>query len=170
MAPNLAAIRRYFRTPKGLLIALMAIVTAFAAASEGPRLVAPALAAGILAAMVVDTPLLRWREGEWVFPDGALLTGLLVATILSPHEPWWHAAVTSAIAIASKHLLRVGKANVFNPAALALVITFYLLDAGHSWWGSLPEAPSCSSGTAWTGCCSRRHWNDSRWAGWTPAS
>jgi Na+-translocating ferredoxin:NAD+ oxidoreductase RnfD subunit len=28
---------------------------------------------------------------------------------------------------------------VFNPAALALVITFYMFDTGQSWWGALPE-------------------------------
>ena len=141
MAPTLTAAKRFFRTPKGLLIALMAAVTVVAVWSEGLRLAAPGLAGGVLAAMLVDAPILRWREGEWVFPDGALLTGLIVAMILSPHEAWWIAAVTSAIAVASKYLLRVGKANVFNPAALALVITFYLFDTGHSWWGSLPEAP-----------------------------
>jgi Na+-translocating ferredoxin:NAD+ oxidoreductase RnfD subunit len=141
MAPSLGALRRFFRAPKGLLIALMVAVTAVAAASEGLRLVAPGLAAGVLAAMLLDAPILRWREGEWIFPDGALLTGLIIAMVLSPHEAWWIAAVTSIIAIASKYLLRVGKANVFNPAALALVITFYAFDTGHSWWGSLPEAP-----------------------------
>ena len=141
MAPTLTTLKRFFRTPKGMLIALMALVTLVAAWSEGFRLAAPGLAGGVLAAMLVDAPILRWREGEWTFPDGALLTGLIVAMILSPHEAWWIAAVTSAIAVVSKYLLRVGKANVFNPAALALVITFYMFDTGHSWWGSLPEAP-----------------------------
>ncbi len=30
---------------------------------------------------------------------------------------------------------------MFNPAALALVAAYYLFDAGHSWWGALPELP-----------------------------
>jgi len=62
-----------------------------------------------------------------------------VAMILSPNEPWYVAAVTTAVAILSKYVLRVGKANVFNPAALGLVATFYLFDTGQSWWGALPE-------------------------------
>ncbi len=45
------------------------------------------------------------------------------------------------IAIVSKYLLRTRTANVFNPAALGLVVTFYLFDTGQSWWGALPEAP-----------------------------
>ena len=142
MTPLSAALKRFFRTPKGMLIALLVVVTAFAVVNEGLRLVAPGLAAGVLAAMLVDAPLLRWREGAWCVPDGALLTGLIVAMVLSPYGAWWIAAVTSATAIVSKYLLRMGKANVFNPAALALVITFYLFDTGHSWWGALADAPT----------------------------
>jgi len=64
-----------------------------------------------------------------------------VAMVLSPMEPWWIAAATSAIGVASKYVVRVGSANVFNPAALGLVATFYLFNTGQSWWGALPELP-----------------------------
>jgi enediyne biosynthesis protein E5 len=43
------------------------------------------------------------------------------------------------VAILSKHLIRSRAANVFNPAAFGLVVTFYLFDTGHSWWGALPN-------------------------------
>ncbi len=46
----------------------------------------------------------------------------------------------SAIAIVSKHALRTRWSNVFNPAALALVIGALLFQAGQSWWGALPDA------------------------------
>jgi Na+-translocating ferredoxin:NAD+ oxidoreductase RnfD subunit len=61
--------------------------------------------------------------------------------VLSSHEPWYVEAATSAIAIASKYLIRGRSANTFNPAALALVVTFYVFHTGHSWWGALPELP-----------------------------
>jgi hypothetical protein len=73
------------------------------------------------------------------FPDGAMLTGWIVALILSPHQPWYVAAVTAVVGVASKYAARVGNANVFNPAALALVATFYVFGTGQSWWGALPE-------------------------------
>jgi Na+-translocating ferredoxin:NAD+ oxidoreductase RnfD subunit len=130
---------RFFRTPKGLLIIVMSVLTIVAALGEGVALVAPLLAGAVIPAMLVDAPILRRRDNEWIFPDGALLTGLFVALILSPHEPWYVAAVTSVVAVASKHLVRVQRANVFNPAALALVATFYLFDTGQSWWGALPD-------------------------------
>ncbi len=89
--------------------------------------------------MAIDAPILRLRERTWQFPSGALLTGLIVAMILSPQEPWYVAAATSAIAIVSKYVLRTRTANLFNPAALALVGTFYVFDTGQSWWGALPD-------------------------------
>ena len=103
--------------------------------------VAPGVAAAAIAAMLVDAPILRWREAAWTFPSGALLTGLLVAMVLSPHEPWYIAGVTAAVGVASKYMVRGRSANVFNPAALALVATFYVFDTGQSWWGALPEMP-----------------------------
>ena len=51
----------------------------------------------------------------------------------------WVPAAVSAIAIVSKYVLRTKAANIFNPAALALVISYYAFDTGQSWWGALPE-------------------------------
>ena len=137
--PLRVTLKRFFRAPKGMLILLLAILAITAAFGSGFALVAPVVLGSVLGAVIVDAPILRYREGEWTVPDGAILTGLIVAMVLSPMEPWYVAAITSAIAVLSKYLLRVGRANVFNPAALALVATFYWFNTGQSWWGVLPE-------------------------------
>ena len=137
-----ASLRRFFRTPKGLVIIALVVLLVPAAMAEGVARVKPLVAAAVLTAMAIDIVILRWRDGRWMFPDGALLTGLFVAMILSPHEPWRVAAVTAAIAIVSKYLFRVRNANVFNPAAFALVVTFYMYHTGQSWWGALPDLSS----------------------------
>ena len=59
--------------------------------------------------------------------------------MLSPHEPWYVPAAASAIAIVSKYVLRTRAANIFNPAALALVMVFYLFHTAQNWWGALPD-------------------------------
>jgi Na+-translocating ferredoxin:NAD+ oxidoreductase RnfD subunit len=41
--------------------------------------------------------------------------------------------------VLSKYVLRTRQANVLNPAAFALVLMFYLMPHGQSWWGALPE-------------------------------
>ncbi|MES2179931.1 MAG: RnfABCDGE type electron transport complex subunit D [Gemmatimonadota bacterium] len=132
--------RRFFRTPKGLLVVILTLLTALAASAEGYARVAPGLVGAIGIAMVIDAPLLRWRRGRWHFPSGALLSALIVAMILSPHEPWYVTTITSAVAVLSKYPLRARTANVFNPAAFALVATFYPFHTAQSWWGALPES------------------------------
>src|ERR1700676_465626 len=134
-----SAVGRFFRTPKGLLIMVLAILVALAAPSEGIALVAPGLASAVIVAGLIDVLALRWTLNAWDFPGGAVLTGLLVAMVLTPHEPWYVPACTSAVAIASKYVARTRSANVFNPAALGLVATFYVFNTGQSWWGALPE-------------------------------
>ena len=133
------AVRRFFRTPKGLITIILAALTLLAAPGESIRLVGPVLFSAVVVAALIDAPILRARGKTWEFPSGAVLTGLLVAMILSPQEAWYVAACTSAIAILSKYVFRTRSANVFNPAALALVASYYIFGTAQSWWGALPE-------------------------------
>jgi Na+-translocating ferredoxin:NAD+ oxidoreductase RnfD subunit len=139
MRKAIGSLRKFLRTPKGLLTIVLAVLTALAAPVEGLQLIWPRLASAIGIAAAIDIAILRVRKGAWEFPSGAVLTGLIVGMVLSPHEPWHVGAVTSAIAVLSKYVVRTRSANVFNPAALALVVTYYMFDSGQSWWGALPE-------------------------------
>ena len=135
----LASARQYFRKPKGLLILMLLGLVLLAATGPGAWLIARSLAVAMGVAMLVDAPVLRGRKGRWEFPDGALLTGMIVAMILSVQVPWWVVAVTSVFAVLSKYALRTRTANIFNPAALALVMAFLVFHSGQDWWGALPE-------------------------------
>jgi len=135
------AVRKFFRTPKGLLTILLVMLVALASPWSGGMLVLPGLASAVVAAAVIDVLILRWRHPRWEFPSGAVLTALIVAMVLSPFEPWWVPAATAAIAVVSKYIVRTKAANVFNPAALALIVSFYAFNTGQSWWGALPELP-----------------------------
>lgn len=130
---------RFFKTPKGMVLVVLGILVVPAMLATGIRLTSVVLVSASLAAMVTDVVILRLRRGRWIFPSGALITGMIIAMVLSPREPWWIAALTAAIAILSKYLLRGRTANVFNPAALALFIAYYLFETAQSWWGALPE-------------------------------
>ena len=132
------SIRRFFKTPKGLLTLVLVALVAGSAPAQGFGKVAPALAGALIVAGLMDAMILRAMRPRWEFPGGAVLTALIVAMVLSAQEPWPIAAVTSAIAILSKYLFRSRAGNVFNPAALAIVVTFQGFDTGQSWWGALP--------------------------------
>ena len=129
----------FFKTPKGLLTILLVVVTALAAPGEGARHVLLNMTLAVLAAGVLDLVILRVRNGAWEYPSGAVLTAMIVTMVVRAQEPWLVPVVTSLIAVLSKYVLRTRQANVFNPAALALVATFYLLPHGQSWWGALPD-------------------------------
>ena len=133
--------RRFIRSPKGLLTAVLAVLTVVAAPVEGVRLVAPVLLAATATAMAMDAVIMRLSDAKWSFPDGAMLSGWIIALILSPHERWWVGVAASVFAIIAKHAVRGKSANVLNPAAAGLVATYYLFDAAQSWWGALSDAP-----------------------------
>ena len=127
---------RFFQTPKGLLTMILAGLIAIAAPGQGMRHVAVCIAAAVAAAGIVDAVILRLRKKCWEYPSGAVLTALIVAMVLRAQEQWYVVAVTSVIAVLSKYALRAGEATVFNPAALGLVVGYYLFHAGESWWGA----------------------------------
>jgi len=137
---RLLAARKFFRTPKGPLTLVFGILLALAVPAAGAGQVTPGLLAATGIAALVDLVILRARNGAWEFPSGAILTGLIIAMLLTPLEPWYVGAVTSALAVVSKYVLRSRAANLFNPAALGIVATFYIFDTGQNWWGSLPDS------------------------------
>ncbi|MDQ6832690.1 MAG: RnfABCDGE type electron transport complex subunit D [Chloroflexota bacterium] len=135
------ALKRFFRTPKGYLLIVLVLLAALAAVHAGVRHVAPGLIGAVGAAMLVDVVIVRTLRGVWFFPSGALLSGLIVALILSSTEPWYVPAITAALAVASKYLLRTKQGHIFNPAALALVAAYFLFASAQDWWGALANLP-----------------------------
>jgi Na+-translocating ferredoxin:NAD+ oxidoreductase RnfD subunit len=132
-------IRRFLKTPKGLLTIALAAFVVLAAPHEGVLVVVRGLLSATLVAGLIDGVVLRSRHGRWIFPSGAILTALFVGMVLSAQTPWHVVCLTSALAIASKYLVRTRAGNVFNPAALAIVALYPVFHAGQSWWGALPE-------------------------------
>ena len=130
---------RFFKTPKGLLTILLVILTVIAAPGEGVAVLALSMGAAVLAAGVVDLIILRLRKSAWEYPSGAVLTAMIIVMVVRAQEPWYVATITSVVAVLSKYAFRTRQANVFNPAAFALVLMSYLLPHGQSWWGALPD-------------------------------
>jgi Na+-translocating ferredoxin:NAD+ oxidoreductase RnfD subunit len=145
MKRGVCAVRRraknFFKTPKGLLTIILVILAAIAAPGEGLRAVLPGLLGAVAVAGLVDMAILRQRGKKWEFPSGAVLTAMIVAMVLRAQEPWYVVTITSAAAILSKYIFRSRHANVFNPAALAIIGSFYVFHTGQSWWGALTEVP-----------------------------
>jgi Na+-translocating ferredoxin:NAD+ oxidoreductase RnfD subunit len=130
---------RFGKTPKGLLLGILIVFVVIAAPFAGIGLILPNLIACVATAALLDLAIESTLHDRRRFPDGAILTGLIVALVLRPQEPLSVAVAISSIAILSKHALRTPWSNVFNPAAVALVVGAIVFQAGQSWWGALPD-------------------------------
>lgn len=77
--------------------------------------------------------------------ESAVITALILLLIVTPTatlENLILLALTAIIAMVSKYILVIGKIHIFNPAAIAVVITSYFLSSSASWWvGALPMLP-----------------------------
>jgi Na+-translocating ferredoxin:NAD+ oxidoreductase RnfD subunit len=133
--------QNFFKTPKGLLIIVLTLFVAVSAPHEGIAGVAPGLLSAIVGAGVVDLLILRLRKGAWEFPSGAVLTAMIVAMVLRSQEPWYVPTATSIAAVVQKYIFRSRMANVFNPAAIAIIGSYYVFHTGQSWWGALTGVP-----------------------------
>jgi len=135
----LRRIKNFFKTPKGLVTIILAAFIAMAAPGQSFRAVMKGLVSAMIAAGLVDLIILRARKKVWEFPSGAVLTAMIVAMVLRAQEPWYVITITSVTAVLTKYLFRTRSANVFNPAALAIIASFYVFHTGQSWWGALTD-------------------------------
>lgn len=129
---------REIRAPKRLLLGLFALLSVIALSQTGGHALNN-LTIGVLTAVGIDLAVATIKNEDWRFPDGGILTGVIVAFLLSPFEPASTVILAVAVGLASKHLLRTRWSNVLNPAAVSLVMAGHFLGAGESWWGALPD-------------------------------
>ena len=77
--------------------------------------------------------------------EPACITALILALIISPTDTFTHLpmlAWAAVLAIASKYVLARRHRHVFNPAAVAVLITSFALNFSASWWvGNFPLLP-----------------------------
>jgi len=136
-------VRAFLSTPKGYTLAALLVLTAIGSSQPEAYKGWINTAAAVGAAVLVDLGFAQLQQRRnIVFPDGAVLTGLIVALVLSTMVPWYLCAFTAAIAILSKHLLKVQRRPVFNPAAFGLVVTILAFSTAQSWWGGLSMLPA----------------------------
>jgi ferredoxin-NADP reductase/Na+-translocating ferredoxin:NAD+ oxidoreductase RnfD subunit len=77
--------------------------------------------------------------------ESAYITALILALIITPGSPTDASFVifliwAGVLAMASKYILSLDKKHVFNPAAIAVLITAFAIGQSASWWvgGNLP--------------------------------
>lgn len=131
----------FLKTPKGYLLLALLALAAVAGIPQEARTGWINAGISVGTALFLDTLFAIYEQRKRITPSGAILTGLIVALVLSSDAPWYVCLLTAAIAIFSKHVLKTRKKPVFNPAAFGLAVAVYLFGSGQSWWGGLSTLP-----------------------------
>ncbi|MCL6452697.1 MAG: RnfABCDGE type electron transport complex subunit D [Alicyclobacillus sp.] len=139
--PSPGAIRRFLKTPKGTVLLVLAGLLVVGAMHGSDRPGVVNVIAAMTTAGALDLAIGIIRRNRRLLPDGGLVTGLIVGLVLSGTVHWPVAALTAAIAVGSKHVLKVGRKPIFNPAGFALLLTLWAFHTGQSWWGDLADLP-----------------------------
>jgi len=94
----------------------------------------------ILAICLVSNEIFAWAYNAPSNSESTYITALILALIITPAASLFDANFfilafwASALAMASKYILAIGKKHIFNPAAIAVVITALILNQSASWW------------------------------------
>ena len=94
----------------------------------------------ILAICLTVNKIFAWAYDAPSNPESTYITALILTLIISPALSFGDsnflilAFWASSLAIASKYILAIGKKHIFNPAAIATVLTAFVLNLSASWW------------------------------------
>ncbi|QQE81039.1 RnfABCDGE type electron transport complex subunit D [Alicyclobacillus sp. SO9] len=137
-----SSIRKYLKKPKGLVMLVLTVLTLFSLLNphqhHGFLNAVYAVGTGVLFDLAVSL----FQRPFRLISDGGIITGLIVADILSSTSPAYAVIATTAIALLSKHVLRIKRKPILNPAAFGLLLSAMIFPTGQSWWGSLALMPA----------------------------
>ncbi len=108
---------KYFKDIKNIVILTLVVLFAIKIPQENLRFDLWILT-GVFCAALFDLLIHR----KIFFPKSAIISGFIIAGIINFQEPFWLIIVFSAIAIASKHLIKINKKHFLNPANTALLV------------------------------------------------
>lgn len=94
---RLFSLRRYIKTPKGYAFLLLLILTLLSFTDIRNSQGVYNLFAAVLTTVFIDILAAIIQKRKPSFPDGALITGLIVAVILSADTLWSIVAITSGL-------------------------------------------------------------------------
>lgn len=137
--PGVDRLRQFLRTPKGTLLAIFPGLFALAATAVGWQVGVPHMLAAVLGASLTELVVARLDRRPLAWPSSAILSGMIVGFVLGPTTPHAVTAAVAVLATLGKHLLATKRWHVFNPAALALLVSVPLFGTGQSWWGALAD-------------------------------
>ncbi|MBI2145449.1 RnfABCDGE type electron transport complex subunit D [Candidatus Woesearchaeota archaeon] len=94
------------------------------------------LAAAVIACAGFDVAAKLLRKKVFAFPASAVITGIIIGSIAPIDAPLAGVIFASAVAIASKHLVKLKGRHIFNPATVGLLASLLIFKLGDVWWAA----------------------------------
>ena len=77
--------------------------------------------------------------------ESVYISALILALIINPIKSYadlWFLGWAAILAMSSKYILALNRKHIFNPVALAVALTYLMLNQSASWWvGNAPMLP-----------------------------
>ncbi|MFH1283330.1 MAG: RnfABCDGE type electron transport complex subunit D [bacterium] len=90
----------------------------------------------VVGALIVESMIIYFKTKKFTVTESSIITGFIVGYVLSADEAWWVFAVSSAVAIGSKYLIRFRKKHIFNPSAFGILSVIMLFGVSTQWKGT----------------------------------
>ena len=77
------------------------------------------------------------KRTEIKFPFSAVVTGIIIGSIISFNAPITVILLASIVAILSKFFIRLKGMHIFNPATLGLLVALAIFSLADEWWAAI---------------------------------
>ncbi len=96
-----------------------------------------ALIAAVIFTSIAEAAIVKFymKQGAKI-PFSAMITGFIIGAVAPINAPIILVFVASMIAVASKYFVKIKNTNIFNPAALGLLISLAIFGLGDQWWAA----------------------------------
>lgn len=96
---------------------------------------------------VIDVAVIWIRKKPLFVPYGSIVSGLIITLLINPDASSLYIAITAAIAVLSKHFLKIFNRQIFNPAAAGLFAGAIIFKQHVAWWGITFQSPQALNPT-----------------------
>ncbi len=113
------------------LLLLLALVGAY-----GLNTFPWALVVAVVTCLLIEFVIVKIKKQRYRIPLPAIITGLIIGSVAPINASLLVVVVAALIAEATKFFLKAKGRNIFNPAAVGLLVALAVFGAGDEWWAS----------------------------------
>ncbi len=116
-----------------MIIFLVALMVAAAVFVPSMLSAAHFMGVSVIAGAALDYALKRYRLKIKEIPYDSIITSLIISSVIF-YTGFLEALALTVIAMALKYIIRLHSRNIFNPAALSIVVLSLFFQFNEAWW------------------------------------